>query len=185
MVTGASTADLAVLLVDARKGVLTQTRRHSYLAQAGRNPPLRARGEQDGPGRLRPGALRRDHRRLSHFRGADRDRGLDRDPGLGPQRRQYHEPRARRPPGTRGRRCSSISTAFRSTRPRMPRNRCGCRCSGSTGPTRTSAASPARSRRAASRRAPRCGSCRRDGRPGSSASSRWAATSTRLWPGNR
>lgn len=32
MVTGASTADAAVLLVDARKGVLTQTRRHSYLA---------------------------------------------------------------------------------------------------------------------------------------------------------
>ena len=33
MVTGASTADLAVILVDARKGVLVQTRRHSYLAQ--------------------------------------------------------------------------------------------------------------------------------------------------------
>ena len=32
MVTGASTAELAVLLVDARKGVLTQTRRHSCLA---------------------------------------------------------------------------------------------------------------------------------------------------------
>jgi bifunctional enzyme CysN/CysC len=32
MVTGASTADLAVILVDARKGVLTQTRRHSFLA---------------------------------------------------------------------------------------------------------------------------------------------------------
>ncbi len=31
MVTAASTADLAVLLLDARKGVLTQTRRHSYL----------------------------------------------------------------------------------------------------------------------------------------------------------
>ena len=31
MVTGASTADLAVILVDARKGVLQQTRRHSYL----------------------------------------------------------------------------------------------------------------------------------------------------------
>ena len=31
MVTGASTADAAVLLIDARKGVLTQTRRHSYL----------------------------------------------------------------------------------------------------------------------------------------------------------
>ena len=32
MVTGASTADLAVLLVDARNGILTQTRRHAYLA---------------------------------------------------------------------------------------------------------------------------------------------------------
>jgi bifunctional enzyme CysN/CysC len=31
MVTGASTADLAVILVDARKGMLTQTRRHAYL----------------------------------------------------------------------------------------------------------------------------------------------------------
>ena len=31
MVTGASTADLAIVLVDARKGVLTQTKRHTYL----------------------------------------------------------------------------------------------------------------------------------------------------------
>jgi bifunctional enzyme CysN/CysC len=31
MVTGASTADVAVVLVDARKGLLTQTRRHSYI----------------------------------------------------------------------------------------------------------------------------------------------------------
>ncbi|MBK5939268.1 sulfate adenylyltransferase subunit CysN [Halochromatium roseum] len=33
MVTGASTAQLAVILIDARKGILTQTRRHSYLAK--------------------------------------------------------------------------------------------------------------------------------------------------------
>ncbi|MBL6708300.1 MAG: sulfate adenylyltransferase subunit CysN [Pseudomonadales bacterium] len=32
MVTGASTADVAVILVDASQGVLTQTRRHSFLA---------------------------------------------------------------------------------------------------------------------------------------------------------
>ncbi len=32
MVTGASTAELAIILIDARNGVLTQTRRHSYLA---------------------------------------------------------------------------------------------------------------------------------------------------------
>ncbi|MFI8666129.1 sulfate adenylyltransferase subunit CysN [Qipengyuania sp. NPDC077410] len=33
MVTGASTADCAVILIDARKGVLVQTRRHSFLCQ--------------------------------------------------------------------------------------------------------------------------------------------------------
>ena len=33
MVTGASTADAAVILIDARRGVLTQTRRHSYLVR--------------------------------------------------------------------------------------------------------------------------------------------------------
>ena len=32
MVTAASTADMAIILVDARKGVLTQTRRHSYIS---------------------------------------------------------------------------------------------------------------------------------------------------------
>ena len=32
MVTGASTADLALVLVDARKGVLEQSRRHAFLA---------------------------------------------------------------------------------------------------------------------------------------------------------
>jgi bifunctional enzyme CysN/CysC len=31
MATGASTADLAIILIDARKGVLTQTKRHSYI----------------------------------------------------------------------------------------------------------------------------------------------------------
>lgn len=32
MATGASTADLAIILIDARKGILTQTRRHSFIA---------------------------------------------------------------------------------------------------------------------------------------------------------
>jgi len=31
MVTGASTADVAIVLIDARKGILTQTRRHSFI----------------------------------------------------------------------------------------------------------------------------------------------------------
>ena len=32
MVTGASTADLAIILIDARKGVLTQSKRHSFIS---------------------------------------------------------------------------------------------------------------------------------------------------------
>jgi sulfate adenylyltransferase subunit 1 len=40
MVTGASTADLAIVLVDARKGLLTQSRRHAYLANLLRIPHL-------------------------------------------------------------------------------------------------------------------------------------------------
>jgi sulfate adenylyltransferase subunit 1 len=40
MVTGASTADLAVILMDARKGVLIQSRRHAYIANLLRIPHL-------------------------------------------------------------------------------------------------------------------------------------------------
>src|SRR4026208_646830 len=41
MVTGASTADLAIVLVDARKGVLEQSRRHTHIAALRGIPPLR------------------------------------------------------------------------------------------------------------------------------------------------
>jgi bifunctional enzyme CysN/CysC len=40
MVTGASTADLAIILVDARKGVLTQSRRHAFISSLLRIPHL-------------------------------------------------------------------------------------------------------------------------------------------------
>jgi bifunctional enzyme CysN/CysC len=40
MVTGASTADLSIVLVDARKGVIEQTRRHAYIASLLRIPHL-------------------------------------------------------------------------------------------------------------------------------------------------
>src|ERR1700754_518590 len=39
MVTGASTADLAIILIDARKGVLEQSRRHAFLTSLLRVPP--------------------------------------------------------------------------------------------------------------------------------------------------
>src|SRR6201992_4078023 len=40
MVTGASTADVAIVLIDARKGVLEQSRRHAFLASLLRIPHL-------------------------------------------------------------------------------------------------------------------------------------------------
>ena len=63
MVTGASTADAALILVDARKGMTEQSRRHSFLATL-----LGVRHLvvciKDGPGGLLPGGLRRDRRRV-------------------------------------------------------------------------------------------------------------------------
>ena len=52
MITGASTADVAVLLVDARKGLLAQTRRHATIAALlGISQVDRGR-QQNGFGRL-------------------------------------------------------------------------------------------------------------------------------------
>ena len=64
MVTGASTADLAIVLVDAREGLLTQSRRHAAIAGAARDPADRARRQQDGPRRLRRGRLPAHLRRV-------------------------------------------------------------------------------------------------------------------------
>ena len=63
MVTGASTADLACILIDARKGVLVQTKRHSFQATSSASR-TRPRREQDGSDRLRPGQVRCDRRGL-------------------------------------------------------------------------------------------------------------------------
>ena len=52
MVTGASTADLALILVDARKGIIEQSRRHAFIASLLGVPHLVVVREQDGPGRL-------------------------------------------------------------------------------------------------------------------------------------
>ena len=103
MVTGASTADLAVILIDARKGVLTQTRRHSYLVVAARHPPRRAGHQQDGPGRLRRRRPSTDRRRLPRLR---RRRSASTDiachPDVGAERRQHHSSASRTTPWYRG-----------------------------------------------------------------------------------
>jgi small GTP-binding protein len=76
MVTGASTAELAVILVDARKGVLTQTRRHSYLAHL------------IGIRNLVLAINKMDRRRLSRVRRDDRHHRLRAHADLGLQGRQ-------------------------------------------------------------------------------------------------
>ena len=64
MATGASTADLAVVLIDARQGVLAPDPAAFDHRLAARHPPRRARHQQDRPGRLRPGRVRAHRRGL-------------------------------------------------------------------------------------------------------------------------
>ena len=68
MATGASTADLAIVLVDARKGVLPQTRRHTASRAMGIRHVLLAVNKMDLVG-LQPAGLRRHRRRLHRVRG--------------------------------------------------------------------------------------------------------------------
>ena len=70
MATGASTADLAVILIDARLGILTQSKRHALHRVAAGRAARRGGGQQDGSGRLRPGRLRPHPRRVRRVRGA-------------------------------------------------------------------------------------------------------------------
>jgi bifunctional enzyme CysN/CysC len=105
MATGASTADLAVILIDARKGVLTQTRRHSYLVSLLGIRHDRARRQQDGSRRLLPGAssttILQDYRAFAAQIGLDRHHG---HPDLGLYGRQHRRALARTRPGTPARR---------------------------------------------------------------------------------
>ena len=152
MVTGASTADVALVLIDARQGVVEQSKRHVFLASLLQRPAHRRVREQDGPRRLGRGRVRRDHRRPRRVRPPRRDaRRARRSRSPRSTATTSSSPRTPRP-GTTARRCSSTSRA--STWP--PTARCsttrGCRSSGScartTTRTTTTAGTPARWRRA-------------------------------------
>ena len=68
MATGASNSDAAVILIDARKGVLTQTRRHSYICSLLGIRHVIAGGQQDRPGGVLGRALRSHRGGLSRLR---------------------------------------------------------------------------------------------------------------------
>jgi bifunctional enzyme CysN/CysC len=135
MATGASTADLAVVLVDARKGLLTQTRRHSYIVSLlGIRHVVLAVNKMDLVG-FDQERVRRDRGRLPRAR---RQLGIERvtcDPALGAARRQPARAVARMPwydgpsllaalGAASVERAGGAGGAFR------------CRCSGSAGPNR-------------------------------------------------
>ena len=72
MATGASNAELAVLLVDARKGLTDQTRRHAMIVSLLGIRQVVLGGEQDRPRRFRPRRVRRDRRRIPELCGRAR-----------------------------------------------------------------------------------------------------------------
>ena len=165
MATGASNADLAIVLVDARKGLLTQTHRHSIIVSLlGVRHVVLAVNKID--------LVDYDERifrdivdRLSQVRRAAWLPLAVRDSDLGPLRRQYllGQPRGR--PGIRAGICCSGSKPSRSRRiAAAPRS--ACRCNGSTARISISAASPARSRAGAWRAASRSSSPDRGKRRG-------------------
>ena len=82
-ITGASTADLAIVLVDARYGVVEQTRRHSLLMSLLGVPHLADRRQQDGPRRPLRGPLRRGARGVHRVRRPPRPARRDVHPDLG------------------------------------------------------------------------------------------------------
>ena len=104
MVTGASTADAAVILIDARKGVLTQTRRHSYLVSLlGIRHVVLAINKMDLVDwtEARFDEIVADYRAFAAQIGIER---LHRHPDVGAEGRQHHRAEREHRPGTPARR---------------------------------------------------------------------------------
>ena len=150
MATGASNSELAVILIDARKGVLTQTRRHAYIASLlGIRHVVLAVNKIDLVGFLAgrsstpSSRTSRNSRRSSDFAtlvpipisARFGDNVID----ASARHALVQGPVAARASGNG--RCRNGARR---------RSRSACRCSGSTGPISISAASPARSSAAAS-----------------------------------
>ena len=163
MATGASNADLAVLLVDARKGLLTQTRRHAIIVAPARHPPRRAGGQQDRPRRLT--TARCSSGIVAELRRAS-------PPTLGfkditgiPMSARHGDnvsSRSERTPWYAGPHLLRLSGNASTSRTAAPASRSACRCNGSTGRNldfRGFAGTIAERQRQAGRRDRRC--CRR------------------------
>ena len=145
MATGASNADLAILLVDARKGLLTQTRRHAIIVSLlGIRHVVLAVNKIDLVDYDESDLPRHRHRLTASSPSRSASARIDRHPDLGALRRQ-------RLVAQRAHALVSGAASARSSRARRGRGgpprarRSACRCNGSTGRTSISAALPARS----------------------------------------
>ena len=119
MITGAASADAAVLLIAANEGVREQTRRHGYLLEPAGHQAGGRGGEQDGPGGFQRGEIRGGGGGVPGVPEADRPRGADLrarsrarngfNVGRSARRRS-----CRGTTGRRSRRCSTVSSRRRS-----------------------------------------------------------------------
>ena len=144
MVTGASTADLAVILIDARKGVLTQTRRHSYIVSLlGIKHVVLAINKMDLVDYSREvfDTIVQDYR---EFAGQINLHNIVAIPVSGLRGDNITEQEPAHAVVSRHDADWAISRPSRS-RTRSATRRSACRCSGSIAPTSISAVSPARS----------------------------------------
>ena len=130
MATGASNADLAVILVDAAQGRAHPDAAPRLHRLAARHPPRRARRQQDRPRRFRPGALRR-HRRATSA--SSRTRSTSRASSPSRCRRATATTSSRRAANTpwyRGPSAARPSRDRRGRGARSGRSRSACRCNG-------------------------------------------------------
>ena len=102
MVTGASTADLAIVLVDARKGLVEQSRRHAFLATLLRVPHLVLAVNKMDLVDYSAGGLRVDPDEFTALRHEARRPRPDGHPDLGAARATTSSPGRRTCPGTTG-----------------------------------------------------------------------------------
>ena len=169
MVTGASTADLAVILIDARKGVLVQTKRHSYLAHLiGIRNIVLAVNKMDlvGYDQVVFDQIVADYTTFAHSIGIDDFVAVPISGFKGDNITSC--PRTWR--GIGGLRSCRTSRLSKWTRRRCRTGHSGWRCSGSIVPTSTFVVSRGSSRAAASSQAMPFASCRPARRRRSSAS---------------
>ena len=109
MVTGASTADVAVVLLDARKGVIEQTRRHTLIASLLAVPHLVFAVNKMDLVDFDEARFREIAARARRADGRARRPGRGRDPDRGPARRQRRRGLGAHALVARAARCSSIS----------------------------------------------------------------------------